>query len=99
MADDYSIKPRETEAPVQATQINASQGIGIIGQAGDGRVINAAVPARLQPSTTMDFLMKVGAPLLEPIIKQQEQAKYLQGMARAVAGETAADIEIGRAHV
>ena len=93
MADDYSIKPRETEAPVQATQINASQGIGIIGQAGDGRVINAAVPARLQPSTTMDFLMKVGAPLLEPIIKQQEQAKYLQGMARAVAGETAADID------
>ncbi len=91
MAEDFTIKTAGADAPVQATQINASVGTGIQGRAADGRVINQAVQVKA-PNNALKFLYEAGKGLLEPIIQKQEQEQYLQGMARAVAGETAQDI-------
>ncbi len=91
MADQFTIRPTDPAAPVQAQQINASVGTGIASRVSDGRITNQAQAAQMGPNP-LGYLFDIGKGLLEPVIKQQEQAKYLEGMARAVAGETADDI-------
>lgn len=93
MADDYTIRPASGGSqPVRPEQINAAAGTGIVGKAADGRVINTPAPVKME-ANPLGFLFEIGKGLLEPIIKKEEQKKYLEGMARTVAGETAADID------
>lgn len=92
MADSFSINTSAAaSADVRGQAIDASKGAGIVGSASAGRMDLSTRQISGGPNP-LGFLGKIAAQVVEPIIKQQEAQKFAEGMAKAVAGETAQDI-------
>lgn len=60
---------------------------GNVSSSGQARQVQAATP-----DPTMSALMKLGGKLLEPAIKREQDAKFMEGMQRASEGEAVKEI-------
>lgn len=91
--------PSFTIDPARAVpneQPDAPRAVGAGVQGGSQGVRLQAPQRGAVGGVDMKLLMQFGGNLLEPIIKREQEAKFLDGMSRASQGEAAADIAAKR---
>lgn len=90
MAESLALDQRQAPAPVDTGRPAPITG-GTIGEVSNPDLSISPVLER-SGARLLDGLIKVAGDLIKPVVKQQDEAAFFDGMARAAAGEAAKDI-------